>query len=172
MITKKVKDHIVNQTPTCGIVRGILNRADYEGVNIAEAINIQPTKAHFHRTFDEIYFVLDGELQLRFHDPQNARTWDEVLRANELCVITKGVHHVVINPMAGEQEVKCKLDYFDLTAHAKREDLLSYILEVNPRTCVLVHGDPAALEWFQHELQNRRPDMRVVIPAPGKEISL
>lgn len=79
---------------------------------------------------------------------------------------------VVINPMAGEQEVKCKLDYFDLTAHAKREDLLSYILEVNPRTCVLVHGDTPALEWFQHELQNRRPDMRVIIPAPGQEISL
>lgn len=79
---------------------------------------------------------------------------------------------VVINPLAGEQQVKCKVDYFDLTAHAKREDLLSYILEVNPRTCVLVHGDTDAIDWFKHELQNHRPDMRVVIPAPGKEIEL
>ncbi|PAW78223.1 MAG: hypothetical protein B9S32_08510 [Verrucomicrobia bacterium Tous-C9LFEB] len=115
MITKKVKDHIVNQTPTCGIVRGILNRADYEGVNIAEAINIQPTKAHFHRTFDEIYFVLDGELQLRFHDPQNGRTWDEVLRANELCVITKGVHHVVINASSPNRLCVITVPHFDGT---------------------------------------------------------
>lgn len=80
--------------------------------------------------------------------------------------------NVVINPLAGEQTVKCHVDYFDLTAHAKREDLLSYILEVNPRTCVLVHGDPEALDWFKHELQNFRPDMRVIIPEPGKEIEL
>lgn len=79
---------------------------------------------------------------------------------------------VVISEKAGDQPVLCKVDYFDLTAHANREDLLNYILTLNPRTCLLVHGDKPALEWFQHELQNRRPKMDVLIPKSGEEISL
>ncbi len=50
----------------------------------------EKTVAHYHRTFDEIYFVLDGELGLRFYDPEEKRTWDERLQANELCLIRGG----------------------------------------------------------------------------------
>jgi Cft2 family RNA processing exonuclease len=79
---------------------------------------------------------------------------------------------VIVNPLAGEQPVNCRVESYDFTAHSRREDLLRYILDVNPRVCVLIHGDPEALEWFQHELQNTRPEMKVVIPPPGLSLEI
>ena len=38
----------------------------------------------------------------------------------------------------------CRVEHFDFTAHGQREDLADYIVETNPRTCVLVHGDRPA----------------------------
>ena len=79
---------------------------------------------------------------------------------------------VTLNKAYGAQPVRCPVDYFDFTAHAQREDLLQYILEVRPRVCVLVHGDPSALTWFQQELAAQAPEMKVVLPPPGEEIEL
>ena len=72
----------------------------------------------------------------------------------------------------GPQPVRCRVEHFDFTAHAQRDDLLRYILEVKPRVCVLVHGDPLALAWFQSELTRLAPGMKVVIPPPGEGIEL
>ncbi len=85
---------------------------------------------------------------------------------------TKPGESVTLNAAYGPQPVRCRVEYFDFTAHAQREDLLAYILEVQPRVCVLVHGDPAALEWFQQELAVKAPGMQVVIPPPGEAIEL
>jgi Cft2 family RNA processing exonuclease len=79
---------------------------------------------------------------------------------------------VTLNAAYGAQPVRCRVGHFDFTAHAQRDDLLAYILEVNPRACVLVHGDPPALAWFQKELAARAPGMKVVVPPPGEEIEL
>ena len=79
---------------------------------------------------------------------------------------------VTLNPAYGPQPVRCRVEHFDFTAHAQREDLLAYILEVSPRTCVLVHGDPPALKWFQQEIGRLAPKMRVVTPAPGEAMEL
>ncbi|MEM1060185.1 MAG: MBL fold metallo-hydrolase [Verrucomicrobiota bacterium] len=72
----------------------------------------------------------------------------------------------------GEQPILCQVEKFDLTAHAQRDDLLRYILTVRPRVCVLVHGDPPALAWFQVQLREQAPEMKVVIPPPGEAIEL
>jgi Cft2 family RNA processing exonuclease len=79
---------------------------------------------------------------------------------------------VVMNNQYGPQPVRCRVEHFDFTAHAQRDDLANYIVETNPRTCVLVHGDKLALEWFQHELATRAPGMQVIIPPPGEGIEL
>ena len=79
---------------------------------------------------------------------------------------------VVLNPAYGPQPVRCRVDHFDFTAHTQREDLLAYILELNPRVCVLVHGDAPALAWFRQELAARAPAMQVVVPPPGQGIEL
>jgi Cft2 family RNA processing exonuclease len=78
----------------------------------------------------------------------------------------------ILNPAYGPQPVRCRVEHFDFTAHAQREDLLAYILEVNPRVCVLVHGDAPALAWFRQELATRAPKMQVIIPTPGQKMEL
>jgi len=96
MLTKKLGDHIVVHSPFCGEIREIITGGDYDKLGIAVAIDIKPTTAHYPKTFDEIYFVLDGELELEFYDPAEEKTWSAVLTANELTVVSKGVHHKVV----------------------------------------------------------------------------
>ena len=95
MKVKLSRDHKVIETYTCGQIRELLSGGEYPGLDLALAIDIRPTKAHFHDTFDEIYFVLDGALTLRTYDPSNGKREDHRLEANELCIVTKGVHHQI-----------------------------------------------------------------------------
>ena len=85
---------------------------------------------------------------------------------------TKPGDSVVLNTAYGAQPVRSRVQHFDFTAHAQREDLLAYVLEVRPRTCVLVHGDPPALAWFQQEVAAQAPGMKIVVPPPGESIEL
>jgi mannose-6-phosphate isomerase-like protein (cupin superfamily) len=96
MITKKLADHLIVHSPYCGEIREIISGSDYDKLGIAVAVDIRPTTAHYHKTFDEIYFVLDGELDIEFYDPVADKTWHEVLSANELVVVSKGIHHKVV----------------------------------------------------------------------------
>jgi Cft2 family RNA processing exonuclease len=85
---------------------------------------------------------------------------------------TKRGDSVVLNAAQGAQPVRCRVEHFDFTAHAQREDLLGYILDVKPRVCLLVHGDRPALDWFKQELAAQAPGMKVIIPPPGEGIEL
>ncbi len=102
MITKLMKDHIIKQTPTCGEIREILLGTEYSP-NIAIALDIRPTKAHYHKGFDEIYFVLDGDLILKVYNPETGESIEQKLGKNELCVITKGIHHKIIESSANNR---------------------------------------------------------------------
>lgn len=67
---------------------------------------------------------------------------------------------------------RCHREIFTLSAHARREDLLSYAVKVRPKTILLVHGDDPAVEWFQRELYAALPGTRVIAPPPGQAIDL
>lgn len=79
---------------------------------------------------------------------------------------------VTLNTQYGPQPMRCRVEHFDFTAHAQRDDLANYIVEANPRTCVLVHGDQPALDWFKQELTTRAPGMKVIVPPPGEPLEL
>jgi mannose-6-phosphate isomerase-like protein (cupin superfamily) len=96
MLIKKLADHLIVHSPYCGEIREIISGSDYDKLGMALAVDIKPTTAHYHKTFDEIYFVLDGVLEIEFYDPASDRAWNEVLSANELVVVSKGVHHKVV----------------------------------------------------------------------------
>ena len=89
-----------------------------------------------------------------------------VLRAAE-----KG-SQVVLDKAQAPLTLNATVEKFDMSAHANREDLLDYILRVNAPATVLVHGDPAAIEWFRAQLAEKAPTMRVIIPTPGEKIAL
>lgn len=73
---------------------------------------------------------------------------------------------------AGEVTRECRLEDFDLTAHANREDLMGVIEAVEPKTVILSHGDGESRAWFAGELAKRHPKIRVFEPGPGEEIEV
>jgi len=68
--------------------------------------------------------------------------------------------------------VLARVERFDLSAHAEREELLAYALGREPRTVLLTHGDPAARAWFAENLQKGKNPPRVVDPTPGETIEV
>src|SRR4051812_18399712 len=112
MITKLMKDHIIEQTPFCGEIREILLGSEYSP-NIAVAMDIRPTTAHYHRGFDEVYFLLDGDLVLQLYDPKSGERTEQELAANELCVITKGIHHRITSSSAHNRLCVVTVPRFD-----------------------------------------------------------
>jgi Cft2 family RNA processing exonuclease len=58
---------------------------------------------------------------------------------------------------------------FDFSAHAPRELLLDYIRNVSPKIVVLVHGDPAAVNWFKGRIETELPRTQAVVPDPGRQ---
>ena len=95
MFVKKFDDQPVKTSPTCGELRELIKGGDYQPLGVAIALDIKPTIAHYHEGFDEIYFVLDGEIKLELYDPKENKIWTEHLGPNDLCVITKGIHHKI-----------------------------------------------------------------------------
>lgn len=70
----------------------------------------------------------------------------------------------------GEIDVRCHVDSFDFTSHCSRETMFSYVVRLRPPNIVLVHGDPASLEWFRQELTRELPDSKIIIPPSGEPI--
>ncbi len=94
-IIKLNSDHAIIETNTCGQIREILSGGEHPNLDLAIAIDIHPPKSHYHKTFDEIYFVLDGSITLVTFNPFNGERVEQQLQANELCLIPKGVHHQI-----------------------------------------------------------------------------
>jgi mannose-6-phosphate isomerase-like protein (cupin superfamily) len=122
MITKLLRDHVVKTSPFCGAIHEIVTGAEYSP-SIALAIDIRETVAHFHRTFDEVYFVLDGEIALTLHDPSDGTTTEQRLGADELCVISKGVHHKVAAASPKNRLCVICVPHFDPADEHKSEAL-------------------------------------------------
>jgi predicted metal-dependent RNase len=73
----------------------------------------------------------------------------------------------------GSVPVRCEVRYFDLTAHATREDILRWACEeIQPSRVLLVHGDPDAQAWFASQISLQRPKTEVIQPPPGQPIPL
>ncbi len=69
-------------------------------------------------------------------------------------------------------KLKCQIEEFNFSAHASRESLLNYAIGLRPKKILLVHGDRAAIEWFQLKLYKELPETEVIIPEPGKKVVL
>jgi Cft2 family RNA processing exonuclease len=77
----------------------------------------------------------------------------------------------VFSPGAGRLTRNCDLEDFDLTAHANRNELLEFVGRVAPRSVLLGHGDDAARGWFEAEIRERWPNVKIYQPQPGKAIT-
>ena len=66
--------------------------------------------------------------------------------------------------------VNAKIDKFDLTSHADREEILNFVLEKDPRTVILTHGSYESREWFMDQILDISPKTSVIIPEPSETI--
>ena len=78
----------------------------------------------------------------------------------------------VFSPGAGQVTKNCDVQDFDLTAHANREDLLGFVGQVSPRAILLGHGDGAARHWFEAQINERWPKIKVYQPQPAKLVAV
>ncbi|PWU07282.1 MAG: MBL fold metallo-hydrolase [Verrucomicrobia bacterium] len=81
-------------------------------------------------------------------------------------------HEIILDPKLPPLKMRCQRQEFNFSAHASRESLLTYALRVQPKTILLIHGDPPALEWFKNNLSTALPHTRIVISEPGQMIHL
>jgi len=65
---------------------------------------------------------------------------------------------------------RARIERFDLSSHADRDELLDYAISMNPGTVILSHGDPEARAWFEEELYASVLDSRVIDPTPLKRV--
>jgi Cft2 family RNA processing exonuclease len=65
--------------------------------------------------------------------------------------------------------VKARVDRFELSGHAERDELLQFAVQTKARSIVLTHGDPGARAWFTEALGVKLPSARVFDPEPLQE---
>jgi len=78
----------------------------------------------------------------------------------------------VFSPSGGEVTRRCRVENFDLTAHANRNDILEFIGQVAPRAVLLTHGEEESRTWFEQQIQARYPKMKVIQPKPGEAVDV
>ncbi len=68
--------------------------------------------------------------------------------------------------------VRAKVERFDMSAHAEREELLAYTVARKPKTVIITHGDPPARAWFAESLGRSKHAPQVIDPVPGDVIKV
>jgi Cft2 family RNA processing exonuclease len=79
---------------------------------------------------------------------------------------------VALDPDEPPQTLRCNIEQFQFSAHASRESIVAYVKKLAPKKVVLVHGDPAAVEWMRAQMSSDLPASEVIVPPPGEEIEL
>ena len=73
---------------------------------------------------------------------------------------------------AGPKTIRCAIEQFSFSGHAPRESIRDYVARLKPKKVLLVHGDPAAVAWFQASLKAAVPGSEIVCPTPGVPLEI
>lgn len=68
--------------------------------------------------------------------------------------------------------VRARVEKFELSGHADRDELVDFALARKPRSILLTHGDPPARAWFKETFAARAPEIEVIDPEPLKSYKL
>ncbi|MFI3242948.1 MAG: MBL fold metallo-hydrolase [Akkermansia sp.] len=99
-----------------------------------------------------------------YSDPDSPAAWIKATKAGDL---------VRLKAKGGQAyPVNCRIEQFSFSGHATRDALLEYTARLAPKKVLLVHGDPAALDWMAQSISNILPETEVIIPEAGKTIEL
>ncbi len=79
-------------------------------------------------------------------------------------------HAITLDPESEPVDLLCRVESFDFSGHATRDQLVGLAKGMRPKTVVLVHGDPAARAGFEAELATALPGVRVVDGVPAVQV--
>ncbi|HZZ57322.1 MAG TPA: MBL fold metallo-hydrolase [Opitutaceae bacterium] len=65
-----------------------------------------------------------------------------------------------------QTRVKARIERFELSGHADRNELLAFAAQTKARSIVLTHGDPPARAWFKRQLEAQLPSASILDPIP------
>ncbi|MBK1790360.1 MBL fold metallo-hydrolase [Persicirhabdus sediminis] len=80
--------------------------------------------------------------------------------------------YIKLDPESEAVKFDCDMDVFDFSGHATRDDLLEYMIKVNAKKTILVHGDPEATQWFADQLAEKLPTTEVIMPEIGRNYEI
>ena len=63
-------------------------------------------------------------------------------------------------------KIKARVERFEMSGHADREELVEFAQQTGARSIVLTHGDPPARAWFLEQLAQKMPRTQVLDPVP------
>ncbi|MDX2186907.1 MAG: MBL fold metallo-hydrolase [Opitutaceae bacterium] len=63
-------------------------------------------------------------------------------------------------------KIKARIEKFELSGHADREELLEFAVQASPRSIVLTHGENSARAWFKDQLHAKLPKTNIIDPKP------
>lgn len=67
---------------------------------------------------------------------------------------------------------RCRVEDFDLTAHANRDELVEFVGRVSPRVVLLGHGEDESRNWVEDKIRTRYPKIKVLQPGSGQSLEL
>jgi len=65
-------------------------------------------------------------------------------------------------------KLKARVEKFELSGHADRDELVDFAVQCKPRAVVVVHGDPPARAWMVQTLSEKLPQTKITDPTPLK----
>lgn len=68
--------------------------------------------------------------------------------------------------------LRARVESFDLSAHATREQIANYVEKVRPKKLVLVHGEEPAQMWFTRRFNETIPQTEIIRPDVHQPIDL
>ncbi len=63
-------------------------------------------------------------------------------------------------------KIKARVERFELSGHADRDELLQFAVQTGARSIVLTHGDPPARNWCAQQVALQLPSAKVLDPVP------
>lgn len=79
---------------------------------------------------------------------------------------------IKLSPDLPAVPVNARIESFDLSAHATREQLADYAEKVAPKKLVLVHGEVESQAWFIERFTQTLPGTEIILPDTHQPIQL
>ena len=79
---------------------------------------------------------------------------------------------LALDAEAGPKPIRCTVEQFSFSGHAPRESIMEYARKLKPKKVLLVHGDPAAVAWFEESLKAALPESEIIRPTPGVALEI